>query len=92
MTTTLEPASSPTLADKIRDQRNLEAQLGSPAERKKIRESAGASISDIAAAVGVTYAAVWQWENRPPKRIRRDHALAYLRELRGLAALTQTQK
>ncbi len=88
MTTTIEPASSPpTLVDRLKDRRELDEKLPPPAERKEIREKAGATVSEVAAEIGVTYQTVWQWENRPPKRIRREHAIAYLALLRQFAVL-----
>lgn len=64
------------------------AQLPPPDECRAIRESAGATLRELATEIGVTASAVQRWESGPC-RIRRHHAIAYRRvldSLRGVAA------
>jgi transcriptional regulator with XRE-family HTH domain len=69
------------LVERIRARR----QLPVPRERRAIRERAGVSLREAAAALGVTHAAIWRWERGSTPR---QHIAAYaqlLDELRRLA-------
>lgn len=83
MTTTTPSADNLKLVRDIRSR-----QLPSRARRRQIREAAGATISEVADACGVTYFSVWAWE-RPDGTIepRPAHRLTYRRILDALEAL-----
>ncbi len=91
MTTTIEPASRPLpLVRRLQNRQDMDRGTPPPAERKRLREQAGASVREVAEQLGVTYQTVWQWENRPPKRISDTHLgryLALLAEFRALAGI-----
>lgn len=59
------------------------AQLPPPDERRSIREQAGASLREVASALGVSATAVMRWE-RGERQIRRVHAIAYRQLLDAL--------
>jgi transcriptional regulator with XRE-family HTH domain len=69
------------LIEKVRTRR----QLPPPDERRQIRERADVSLRDVAAAVGVSHAAVFAWEQGSRPRDP-EHLQAYARLLRELAA------
>lgn len=59
------------------------AQLPPPARRRRIRESAGASLRDLGDELGVAAITVWKWENGETTP-RRDNAIAYRKLLEKL--------
>jgi DNA-binding transcriptional regulator YiaG len=65
------------LVERVRSRK----QLPGPAERRRIREAAGVSLRDVAAAVGVSHTAVASWEAGATPR---EHRTAYLRLLEEL--------
>lgn len=69
------------LIEKVRARRELPP----PDERRQIRERAGVSLRDMAAAVGVSHASVVSWEQGSRPRDP-EHLRAYARLLRELAA------
>jgi DNA-binding transcriptional regulator YiaG len=68
------------LLDRVRTRRELPA----PADRRRIREAAGVSLRDVAAAVGVSHTAVATWEAGATPR---EHRAAYVRLLNELRRL-----
>ncbi len=80
MSTTLQHVDLPQLAEEVRA-----AQLPPVAERQRIRRTAGVTVREAAAAVGVSPMTLLRWEHgtRCP---RRRHALAYGRLLAALDA------
>ncbi len=50
--------------------------LPPPAERRRIREAAGLSQSDVALALGVSSPTVWRWEQEPGFSPRSHRVLA----------------
>lgn len=62
------------------------ARLPVPAMRRAIRESAGASQGQIAAALHVDRVTVWRWEQgrRTPRGELRDRYVTLLEELRRM--------
>jgi transcriptional regulator with XRE-family HTH domain len=70
------------LLERVRSRRKLPV----AAERRRIREHAGVSLRDVAAALGVSHTAVASWESGATPR---DHRAAYahlLEELKRMAA------
>jgi predicted transcriptional regulator len=59
------------------------AQLPSPRERRRIRETAGVSIREAAEAVGVTAMSFWSWESGEVQPTRAN-AITYRRLLDAL--------
>jgi transcriptional regulator with XRE-family HTH domain len=58
------------------------------AERKRIREAAGVSQHELAKALGVSWTAIWRWEQGSRPR-EHEHEVAYadlLNELKRVAA------
>lgn len=92
MTITPTPTDTIPLVDYLRA-----ATLPSRARRREIRKAVGASVRDVAAAVGVSHFAVHCWE-KPDGTIEpsRTHRLRYKQVLDALEALAgeldQTQK
>lgn len=83
MTTATPPADNLKLVQDIRSR-----QLPSRARRRQIRESAGATISEVAEACGVTYFSVWAWERADGSiEPRPAHRLTYRQVLDALEAL-----
>jgi transcriptional regulator with XRE-family HTH domain len=66
------------LLERVRSRRQLPA----PAERRRIREAAGVSLRDVAAAVGVSHTAVAGWEAGATPREQRTAYAELLAELR----------
>lgn len=74
-----------TVDDFLNDLRS--AHLPPPAERRRVREAAGVSMRELAAALGVTHGSVRNWETttkKPRLRVRREYA-RLLRELDAIA-------
>jgi transcriptional regulator with XRE-family HTH domain len=61
-------------------------QLPVPAERRRIRIAAGASLRDLANALGVSHAAVADWERGATPRGKRVAYAALLEELKRMAS------
>lgn len=72
-----------TTHDRIRERVRVHQALPPPPNRRALRDAAGLTLQEVATAVGVTPAAVWQWENghRNPNG---KHLDAYLDALRAL--------
>lgn len=72
-----------TTHDRIRERVRVHQALPPPLDRRSLRKAAGLTLQEIATAVGVTAAAVWQWErgNRNPNG---KHLDAYLDALKAL--------
>ena len=85
MTVAPPPTDNLQLVENIRSR-----QLPPRAHRKKIREAADATISEVATACGVSYFSVWAWE-KPDGAIepRLVHRIAYRKVLDALQALAQ---
>ncbi len=66
----------------------IAAQLPSPARRRSIRVSAGVSLRDVAAALGVNPMTVLRWE-RGDVEPRRNSAIRYRQLLDRIAAATR---
>ena len=82
MTTELVAAARPPLIRRLRDEK-----LPPPAERRRLRDAAGATQQDVAEELGVSDAVVSCWERgicKPSKR-NRDRYLALLQGFRDLA-------
>ena len=72
--------------DELLDQARSRRKLPLPAERRRIRETAGISLRDVAAAVGVSHAAVANWEaGGMPRGKPRAAYVRLLDELKRLA-------
>lgn len=74
----LDTSTSAGLAAAVRD-----ARLPDPDTRRSIRETAGVTIREAAAAIGVSPMALHRWE-RGDARPRRHNAIAYARLLDAL--------
>jgi DNA-binding transcriptional regulator YiaG len=72
--------------DDLVERVRIRKQLPAPAERRRIREAAGVSLRDVAAAVGVSHTAVASWEAGATPR---EHRAAYLRLLDELHRIAQ---
>lgn len=72
-----------TTHDRIRERVRVHQALPPPEDRRALRTAAGLTLQEIATAVGVTPAAVWQWEHgkRNPNG---KHLDAYLDALNAL--------
>ena len=71
------------MKQQLEDYLKAKRDLPGPAMRRAIRLSAGASLEDVAAEVGVTKYAVLQWESGARSPSRR-HIISYARALREL--------
>lgn len=69
--------------DRILERVRVHQALPPPSRRVALRKAAGLTLQEVATAVGVTAAAVWQWErgNRNPNG---KHLDAYLDALKAL--------
>lgn len=72
-----------TTHDRILERVRVHQALPPPRDRRALRTAAGLTLQEIATAVGVTPAAVWQWEHghRNPNG---KHLDAYLEALKAL--------
>jgi transcriptional regulator with XRE-family HTH domain len=77
-----KPSHSDPLLERLRAKRELPL----PAERRRIREAAGASLRDIASELGVSHTAVRRWETS--RAVPRESRIAYARLLDELKRLT----
>lgn len=76
-------STSDELLERVRARRRLPP----PTERRRIRERAGVSLRDLAAAVGVSHATIRNWEAGSTPR---EHRAAYARLLEELARIALT--
>jgi DNA-binding transcriptional regulator YiaG len=81
--TALSVSSSDELLERVRARRRLPP----PTERRRIRERAGVSLRDLAAAVGVSHATIRNWEAGATPR---EHRAAYARLLEELDRIDLT--
>lgn len=67
-------------ADRLRASIRARQALPSPARRSELRKTAGLTLQEVADAVGVTFGAIWNWENgiRQP---RGEHLRRYVEAL-----------
>jgi transcriptional regulator with XRE-family HTH domain len=79
----LSVSSSDELLERVRARRRLPP----PTERRRIRERAGVSLRDLAAAVGVSHATIRNWEAGATPR---EHRAAYARLLEELDRIDLT--
>jgi transcriptional regulator with XRE-family HTH domain len=70
------------LLERVRSRRTLPT----ADERRRIRQAAGVSLRDVAAALGVSHTAVASWEEGVTPREHRAEYAALLAELRRFAA------
>jgi predicted transcriptional regulator len=89
MTTTSAPTETLPLVEQLRS-RHRNSQLPDRKRRREIREAVGATVRDVAAAVGVSNFAVCSWEKPDgtiePKLV---HRIAYKRVLDALERLAE---
>ncbi len=71
------------LLERLRAKRELPL----PAERRRIRVAAGASLRDVAHELGVSHTAVRRWETKPS--VPRESRIAYARLLDELRQLDE---
>jgi DNA-binding transcriptional regulator YiaG len=76
-----KPSQTGELLERLRARRELPL----PDERRRIRESAGASLRDIARELGVSHTAVRRWETT--LSVPRESRVAYVRLLDELRQL-----
>ena len=81
--TALSISSSDELLERVQARRRLPP----PTERRRIRERAGVSLRDLAAAVGVSHATIRNWEAGATPR---EHRAAYARLLEELDRIALT--
>jgi transcriptional regulator with XRE-family HTH domain len=70
--------------DRLRASIRAREALPPPARRSEIRKQAGLTLQEVADAVGVTFGAIWNWENgiRQP---RGQHLANYIEALGVMA-------
>lgn len=79
--------SRQSAGDAVRERLKLHADLPNPSERRRIRESAGLTAREVAAAVGASHQAILMWEQgqRSP---RGDFLVRYVEALNAMREAT----
>jgi transcriptional regulator with XRE-family HTH domain len=74
-----------TGADELLEQVRSRRKLPAASDRRRIRKSAGVSLRDMAAALGVSHTAVASWEAGATPREQRDAYAQLLADLKRLS-------